>query len=146
MDSDTKLEIEWRRELLARLQAPLNVLQRKAAKEKETLLARARELSVYESAEEAHDAFGYGEITYDEYLVIKARFDNVEYGENEAMTAVQAALEELLDFMRRLRKQIGDLEWSTLSEEEKTRIQSSNEAYLAELQTRKGGLADVQES
>ena len=132
MDSATELEIEWRKELLARLQAPLKVLQRKASKEAEKRLARAQELSAYETEEEAHEAFGYGEITLDEYYSIKDRFDNVEPG-GVTVTAAEAALEELQDFMHRLQSEIKDLEWSALPEAEKQRIQASNEAYRAAL-------------
>jgi len=134
VDNETKLEIEWREELLARLQAPLKVLKRKAGNEIEKRLARAQELSVYESAEEAHDAFGYGEITLDEYNAIKDRFDNAQPG-SAAMSAAEAALDELQGFMRRLQRDIKDLEWSALPEKEKQRIAASNEAFRAELKT-----------
>jgi hypothetical protein len=136
MDSATKLEIAWRQELLARLQAPLNVLKRKAGKEQEKRLARARALSGYESAEEAHDAYGYGEITYAEYLLVEKHFNHKEHADGEAMTAAEAALDELQGFTRRLQSQIKDLKWSALPEEEKQRIQASNEAYRAELHER----------
>jgi len=130
MDSATELEIEWRKELLARLQAPLKVLQRKAGKDLEKRLARAQELSAYETEEEAHEAFGYGYITWDEYSVIKDRFDNVEPS-IITMSAAEAALEELQDFMHRLQSEIKDLEWSALPEEEQQRIEASNEAFRA---------------
>jgi len=55
------------------------------------------------------------------------------------MSAVEEALDELQGIMCRLQHQIKDLEWSALPEEEKQRIEFSNEAYRAELQTRKGG-------
>ena len=132
MDSATKLEIAWRKELLARLQAPLKVLKRKAGREQEQRLARAQELSVYESAEEAHEAYGYGYITWDEYSAIKDRFDNVELGCVD-MSAVEAALVELLTIVRRLQNEIKEYEWSALPEEEKQRIQANSEAYRAAL-------------
>ena len=136
MDTETKLEIAWRKELLARLQAPLNVLQRKVDREELKRLERAKTLSYYESAEEAHEAYGYGEITYSEYEAIKARFEGAERG-GETMTAVEAALEELHDFMRRLHLQVRDLEWSALPDEEIERIHASNEAFRAQMQARK---------
>ena len=138
MDYETKLEIEWRRELLARLQVPLKTLKRRAGREMEKRLRRAQELSMYESAEEAHDAYGYAEITWDEYLAVQARFDCVERG-GTAMGAAEAALDELQGIMRRLQSQIRDLEWSALPDDEKQRIQASKEAYLAELITRTQG-------
>jgi len=135
MDRETKQEIEWRNELLARLQAPLKVLKRKAGKEMAQRLARAQELSAYETEEEAHEAFGYGYITWDEYIAIKDRFDNVEPG-GATMSAAEAALNELQGYMRRLQSEIKDLEWSALPEEKKQQIRAGNEAYLAELKAR----------
>jgi len=135
MTDDIKLEIDWRKELLARLKGPLDVLQRKADREELKRLDRAKTLSLYESVDEAHEAYGYGEITWAEYEAIRARFDGTD-GE-ETMTPVEAALEELHDFVRRLHLQVRDLEWSALPDDEKDRIQASNEAYRAELQARK---------
>jgi len=135
MDRETKFEIEWREELLARLQAPLKVLQRKASKAIALRLAQAQKLSEYESEEEAHDAYGYGYITWDEYIAIKDRLDSVEQGRC-TMSAVEAALDELIDFMRRLQSAVKDLKWSALPEAEKLRIEASSAAYLAELQAR----------
>jgi len=136
MDRDTKLEIAWREELLARLQAPLKVLKRKAGKEAERRLARARELSAYESEEDAHEAFGYGYITFEEYDAIRDRFDHVGPG-SETMSAAEAALDELQHFMSRLRREIKDLAWSALPKEEQQRIEAGNEAFRAALQARK---------
>lgn len=135
MDRATKLEIEWRLELLARLQAPLNVLKRKVGKEAAKRLERAQELSAYESEEEAHEAFGYDEITWEEYYAIKDRFDNVE-PDNATISAAEAALDELKDFMRRLQSEVRDLEWSALPLEEQQRIEASNEALRNRLKTR----------
>ena len=132
MDSATKLEIAWRKELLARLQAPLKVLKRKAGREQEQRLARAQELSVYESAEEAHEAYGYGYITWNEYSAIQDRFNSIEPG-SVAMSAAEAALDALEEFMRRLHGEIKEYEWSALPEEEQQRIQASSEAYRAAL-------------
>jgi len=136
MDRETKFEIDWREELLARLQAPLKVLQRKASKAIALRLAQAQKLSEHVSEEEAHEAYGYGYITWDEYIVIKDHFDHAERS-NTNMSAAEAALDELKDFMRRLQSAVRDLKWSALPEAEKQRIEASTEAFRAELQARK---------
>jgi len=139
MNTDTKFEIEWRKELIARLLAPRGVLERKVAREEQKRLDRAMVISAYESAEDAHEAYGYGEISYEEYVTIAARFDGTDTPAR-TLSVIEAALEELLDFMRRLSNDVRDLEWGEKSEEEKERIRASGEAYRAELQARKEGV------
>ncbi|MCL2301097.1 MAG: hypothetical protein FWC27_13220 [Firmicutes bacterium] len=130
--------------MLARLQAPLKVLKRKAGKEIEKRLARAKELSAYENEEEAHEAYGNGYITFEEYDAIRERFDHAEPG-SAAMSAAEAALDELQGIIHRLQREIRDLKWSALPEEEKQRIQTGNDAYREKLQRSKGGVFDSQQ-
>lgn len=66
MDVDGKFEIVWRKELLKRLEVPMKTLTRKLEKEQEQRKKRIQELKQYSCPEEAHDAYGYGYITWEE--------------------------------------------------------------------------------
>lgn len=127
------LEIAWREELLKRLEAPKNTLKRKLEKELIEQEARLVKLRQYSSLEEAHDAYGYGEITLDEYDLISQDFNNLE----NIQTPVSLALDELISIMGRLKKDIDYLKWEALSDAEKQAIEDKNEAYKRELQERR---------
>jgi hypothetical protein len=106
-------EITWRKELLKRLRAPMNTLTRQVAKEQERTLKRIAELKQYSSPEEAHEAYGYGYITLDEYDEIRRDFETAE----KTVTPVAAAMGELQSII------------SGLSDEEKAEIEKRNDEW-----------------
>ena len=61
------LEREWRELLVKRLGSVQAVLRRDAKAEEKLIRTATETLARYKTAEEAHDAFGYAEITEDEY-------------------------------------------------------------------------------
>lgn len=127
------LEIAWREELLNRLEAPENTLKRKFEKEHMKREARFTELQQYSSLEEAHDAYGYGEITLEEYDLICQNFNEAE----NIKTPVSAALDELVSIRARLKKDIEYFKWEALTDAEKREIEHRNEAYKQELHERR---------
>lgn len=130
------LEIAWREELLKRLEAPKNTLNRRFEKERLDREARFAELQQYSSVEEAHDAYGYGEITLEEYDLICEDFNNIEKIE----TPVALALDEIISIMGKLKKDIEYLKWEALSDDKKQAIKDRNEAYKQELHERRCNL------
>ena len=129
---DCSLEIEWRKLLIARLSPVLTRLNKVSAAEKAVEEERTAEIrALYPTEEAAHDAFGYGEITEDEYRSIVEGLNVI------TVSATSAARDELKSIMACLRRQIKDLEWEMLPEAEKDRIKQSNERYRDELKQRR---------
>ena len=65
-----KIEIDSRNVLLKRLEKVKSNLAKAVEKETAKRASKIEKLQKYDSTEEAHDAFGYGEITEDEYVEI----------------------------------------------------------------------------
>jgi len=120
-----KFEIQWRKELLKRLQTPTNTLNRQFDREQAAKEKRNEELQVYQSPEEAHDAYGYGYITWDEYQQICKDFEAAD----SVITPVSAARDELKSIMAKLNSDIRYFKWEALSDEEKQAIEKNNEEY-----------------
>lgn len=139
MDADLKFEIACRKLLLKRLQTPLNTLERARDKEAGKYNDRVTIISEYNTREEAHDAFGYGYITEDEYRHVCALFDTGEQIREGGITAAGAAIDMLLEFMGRLKREIRDFEWEALPEEERKRRSQATEKYKEELHARANG-------
>jgi hypothetical protein len=125
MEAAENFEILWRKELLKRLQSPLNTLTRQFEKENEKRLRRVEELRQYSSTEEAHDAYGYGYITLAEYEQICQDFENAE----NTITPVAAARDELKSFISRIESEIRYFKWENLSDEEKSEIEKRNNEW-----------------
>lgn len=131
MLNDLQFEIAWRKYLIARLEPVLKKVGEAVQKERGKFEARKSEISAYETAEEAHDAYGYGDITKEEYHAI------VEGMSIEApMTARSAAEDEIKLILGRLRREIKDFEWEMLPDVERDRIRESNEKFKADLGNR----------
>lgn len=131
-------EITWRKELIKRLQSPMNTLTRKYEKEQAQKQKRVEELRQYSSSEEAHEAYGYAYITLDEYEQICKDFENVE----KILSPVAAAREELRTIISRLKEDVRYFEWEKLSDSEKREIEKSNEIYRNNIRAEKGGSYD----
>jgi len=132
MDADLKFETDCRKLLLQRLQTPLNTLNRTRDKELAAHDARVSSLAEYESPEAAHEAFGYGYITEDEYRKVCEHFETGEQIRAGRVTKTGAAIEMLQEFMVRLKREIKDFEWEALPEEERERIRQAEEKWKEE--------------
>lgn len=137
---DLALEIKSREILVKRLEKPFASLQRAVDKENAAREKRNLELSEYESEHEAHEAYGYGFITWDEYETIRKRFEDVEHAEQVPSTPTAAALEILREFTSRLKYEIRSFNWDALPDEEKQRIEAANAEVRERVEKRRVGL------
>ncbi|MCB8818669.1 hypothetical protein [Desulfosporosinus shakirovi] len=133
MNHDIAFEIEWRKLLISKMARTLNALKKNSEAEKAAILARQTKISeLYPTAQEAHDAYGYGYITEDEYRTITKKLASVDIP-----TATSAASDELRDIVSRLKKQIRDLEWEALPESEREAIRLRTERHVSEIKQAK---------
>ena len=142
MNFEITFEIAWRKELLQRLQVPMNTLTRKLAKEQELKLKRLEELQQYSSPQEAQDAYGYGYITWEEYEAICQGFEVAE----NTVSPVEAAKDELQEIILRLEADIRHFRWTALSDEEKAEIEKRNSEWRDDLAKRKKGKSNYNNS
>jgi len=126
-------EIEWRKALLAKLVRVQTTMNKAVAAEEEAANARRYELRQYQTKEEAQEAYGYGDISLEEYRAIVDDFES-----KPAPTVTSAARDALREYINRLRREIRDFEWAMLPDEEKERIHRSSEEYKAALRKRRG--------
>jgi len=137
--ADLAFEIKCREILIKRLGTSLSSLTRTVDKENTDRQERVKELSVYQSVQEAHDAYGFDYITWDEFETIKRRFEDAEYAEETSSTTASAALSILKEFIGRLQADIRHFKWEALSPEEKRRIEKENAELRKRAQDRKVG-------
>lgn len=132
-----ELETKGRRELLHRLEHPTTLLKAAVAKEKarrEERVIRARD---YKTVDEAHDAYGWGAITEDEYRAIAEAIEaGEEYIEN-AVTPVELAAKILTDFTSRLSSELRSLEFELLPIEEQVKRMEAAEKRREEMEARR---------
>lgn len=76
MDEKRNFEIAWRELLIKRLKTVQGVLRRDAAAEKKALTDESIAAAGYSSVEDAHEAYGWGEITEKQFNLIKLRLEN----------------------------------------------------------------------
>ena len=133
----TILELRARKEIIKRLQYPLNQLKKAVEKEKNTRQQRASKLLAFETLEEAQEAYGYAEISYEEFYLVRKCFKNAETLVNGTLTATDIALGLLHDFIRRVESEKHDLEFELKSPEEKDRIRRERELLQEKIQQRK---------
>ena len=134
---DLAFEVKCREILIKRLAAPLAALTKVVDKENNKRQERAAELSLYQTEQEAHDAYGYGYITWDEFLSIQKRFEDLEFAEANPTTVTAAALDMLKEFVGRLQSDIRHFEWTALPDSEKERIERDNAAVRERVQKRR---------
>jgi hypothetical protein len=127
MNNVEQFEIEWRRLLIKNLQPLLTKLNKAADGDIQAVIDRQSEIrELYPTQEDAHEAFGQGWITEDEYRSI------VEMLETETVTHATAARDELKSLMNRYRREIKDFEFEALPEAEKQRIREQQEQHRQE--------------
>lgn len=123
-NNDLLFEIQWREKLLSSLSPTLTTYNKHVTKERQAAMERQAEIrKLYPTPEDAHEAFGYGNITEDEYREIAEQLESVN------ITVYTAARDELKSFMSRLRREIKDFTWESTPKEEKERIRANNEQY-----------------
>lgn len=122
MNNVEHFEIEWRRLLIKKLQPLLTKLNKVADGDLKAAFDRQAGIrELYPTPEDAHEAFGQGWITEDEYRSI------AEMLETETVTHATAARDEVKSLMTRYRREIKDFEWEALPEAEKQRIRERQE-------------------
>jgi hypothetical protein len=137
-DADYQLEIDCRQMVVDRLARTLTKLKKDAEVERATVVARQAELrDLYPTEDDAHEAWGYGYITEDEYKTIAGQLAEAN---NPSVTS--AARDVLRDMLARLRQEIRDLKWEALPEAERERIRNSTADYKDKLKRLKEVHAD----
>lgn len=131
MSSDLQFEIKCREYLVKRLGVLRRDIEKTVAKEKEVREKRKNKLCEYETIEQAQEAYGYGDITLEEYDEIYEVLEKA-VGFAEVKTPKAAALEILLEFMGRQKSEIRDFEWELKTPEEQERIIKSQEEFRRE--------------
>lgn len=125
MDSNIAFEIGWRKLLITKLSRILTALNKSSAAETNAAIAWQSEIRErYPTADEAHEAFGWGYITEEEYRTIAEQLESVN-----APTITSAARDELRDILSRLRKDIRDLEWEAMPEADRERVRQNIAKY-----------------
>jgi Lhr-like helicase len=114
----------------------LKRLQSAVEKETQKAIEQTIKLAQYSSYEDAQEAYGYGNITFDEFERVAKLFEGLE--EKPKVTAVGAAHDELAHFISRLRREIRGFEWEMLPDEEKERIERETEERHAIIEIRRG--------
>jgi hypothetical protein len=138
-----RLEIRARKELLRRLQFPLELIDKAAKKEKDKRIARIESARQYADYNDAQDAYGYGMITEEEFdAIVKAMELGEEYIENTT-TPVEIAAQMLHEYVGRLARDVAGFEFELLPEKEQARIQQQNEEILAKRAARKAREEEV---
>lgn len=122
-----EFEIKCCKYLAGRLETLRNNIQKVVDKETENRIRRSVELSQYKTLEEAQEAYGFGEITPEEYDQILDILENGQKAAEEVRTVRSVAVEELNEYIAELCQIIKDCEWEMKSREEKRRILKSNE-------------------
>ena len=96
-------EIEWRKLLIKRLETTRATLKRDAASE-EKQKTEAKQLATgYADFEEAHEAYGWGNITEKQLDAIKAVFENQENKSSAALKRINRIISELKGEIKNLR-------------------------------------------
>ena len=128
---DNEFEIRCRRYLVKRLAVLKNDIEKTVAKEKEARKTQIERLCRFKDMDEAVEAYGYGDITEDEYQEVCDALEKGAAFVEFTKTPKAASLEILKDFIRRQEREIDDFEWSMKSPEEQARIQKENAEFRA---------------
>lgn len=124
-NADYEFEIACRQMVVDRLARTLSKLKKDAEAERAAVIARQAELrEMYPTEDDAHEAWGYGYITEDEYRTIAGQLADAD-----KPTVTSAARDILCDVLARMRQEIRDLKWEALPEAERERIRKSNADY-----------------
>lgn len=123
--TNNQFEVSCRAVARDKLQIEIRKLERMAERERDARDQRRRYLAQYETLEEAQEAYGYGNITQNEYDWIQDIFDGTTGDNTPSVT--EAALSILRDFRNRLAQEIRDFQWADLPDAVKERITRETE-------------------
>jgi hypothetical protein len=76
LDGEVSFEIAWRELLVKRLSSVQAVLRRDATAERNALEAAAVSAAGFTTVDEAHEAYGYGYITENQFNLAKLKIEN----------------------------------------------------------------------
>lgn len=127
--ADLRHEIKARSLVVKRLEHPLALAKAAAEKKRNERIARLEELGEYKTYEEAHDAYGWGFITAEEFESIKNFLEHKEELKSER-SAEEYAADILQEFVARLRREITSFQFELLPKEEQQRIQQQHAELL----------------
>lgn len=116
-----KDELKAKKILLRRFQTMLKSLDKQAEKVKAKRLEKVRSLREYKTYEEAHEAYGWGFISENEFHTIA---DMIEKGDAEienALSPCEIAADTVRGYIKILRSDIDCLEFELLPPEEQER-------------------------
>lgn len=126
---DVQFEVKCRQYLVKRLSVLEKDIEHTVAKEKSKRAAKVEKLAAYKNSDEAAEAYGYGDITSEEFeeicSVLEENANFVEF----TKTPKLAALEMLKEFLWRLKSDIKSFEWEMKSPEEQSRILKEREEF-----------------
>lgn len=127
--ADLRHEIKARKLVLKRLEHPLVLAKAAAEKKRSERIARLEELGEYKTYEEAHDAYGWGFITEEEFEAVKSFLEHKEELKSER-SAEEYAADMIQEFVARLQREITSLQFELLPEKEQQRIQQQHAELL----------------
>lgn len=126
---DNEFEVKCRKYLLKRLGVLERDIEKVVEKEKYGRKKQIEELCKYKNTDEAQEAYGYEEITDEEFREICDVLEKGAAFVEFTKTPKAAALEILHDFMHRQERDIADFEWEMKSPEEQEQIWKANEEF-----------------
>lgn len=139
-----RLEIRTRELVLKRLSHPLALAQAAAERKRSERLARLEELGEYKTFEEAHEAYGWGYISEEEFETIRNFLEHKEELKSER-SAEEYAADILHEFVAGLRKEISHFQFELLPQKEQKRIQQQQAELLERRRSRRPGAGCTQE-
>ena len=131
------LEIKGLQYLVDRLMPVRKKLSGKADNERKTRLARYERLNAYKNEDELADAYGWTQITREEYERLLDKMQTGNEAAESTVTVTDIALSALSDCIRRLQGDISSLEYSVKSPEERQAIDAEHERLQARIAARR---------
>lgn len=136
--ADLRHEIKARKLVLKRLEHPLALAKATAEKKRSERHARLEELGEYKTYDEAHDAYGWGYITEEEFEAIKNFLEHKEELKGER-SAEEYAADMMQEFVARLQREIASFQFELLPKKEQQRIQQQHAELLQRRKQRTPG-------
>ena len=133
-------ELKLRKSLLSKLETIQRQYQTSIRKEQQKREDRLKETSLYQTEDEIQDAYGYGEITYDERDTLLRQFAGAQ--EPDTTSLASCALSYVNALIRQLQGEEAELQYSLLSEEEQAKRDERAEETQRRIQVRKGKKVD----
>jgi len=116
-----KLEYKGNKIAYDKIMIGIRGLNKKINNQKQEREKRMVILNKYETVEEVQDAYGYGEITKDEYYELLTKLEYAEFYINNDVTPENIALDILNEFANRLSSDIHTLRIESMTNKERER-------------------------